>query len=365
MTTGPLSGLRVLEFEAIGPVPHAGMVLADLGADVVRLDRPGGSPLSLGASAVPNTMLRGRRRVPVDLKSPADIAAVLDLVERADVLLEGLRPGVMERLGLGPDECLARNSRLVYGRMTGWGQQGPMASAVGHDINYIGLTGVLHATGRAGTPPAPPLNMIGDFGGGSMLLIVGVLSALFERERSGRGQVVDAAMVDGTAMLAAMVMALRAQGLWTDQRQSNLLDGAAPFYDTYPCADGAFVAVGALEARFFQALLDGLGLDDIDASRQLDPTYWPLLRERIGAAFAQRTRDEWVALLAGTEACVTPVLSFGEAVTHPHLAARQTYTDVDGVTQSAAAPRFSRTPGAARHMATDSLTAAEVLADWP
>ena len=364
MPTGPLAGLRVLEFAAIGPVPHAAMILADLGADVVRLDRPGGSPLKLGIATPPDTLMRGRRRVLLDLKSPSDVAAALELVAQADVLLEGLRPGVMERLGLGPDECLARNSGLVYGRMTGWGQQGPMADAVGHDINYIGLTGVLHATGRAGSPPAPPLNVIGDLGGGSMLLIVGVLSALVERARSGLGQVVDAAMVDGTAVLAQFILALRTQGLWTDERQANMLDGGSPFYDTYACADGKFVAVGALEARFFQALIDGLELNDVDVTRQLDRAYWPLLRARLTETFARRTRDEWVALFAGTEGCVTPVLTFDEAAAHPHLAARQTYTDVDGITQAAAAPRFSRTPGAAGPVTTQTYTAAEVLAGW-
>jgi len=364
MTTGPLAGLRVIEFAAIGPVPHAAMVLADLGADVVRLERPGGSPLQFGTATGPDTLLRGRHHVLLDLKSPSDVAAALDLVAHADVLLEGLRPGVMERLGLGPDECLARNSRLVYGRMTGWGQHGPMADAVGHDINYISVTGVLHATGRAGTPPAPPLNIIGDLGGGSMLLIVGVLSALVERGRSGLGQVVDAAMVDGTAMLGQFIMAMRGQGLWTDDRQANILDGGCPFYDTYPCADGKYVAVGALEGRFFRALIDGLELSGIDVTRQLDRSYWPLLRARLTETFARRTRDEWVALLAGTEACVTPVLAFGEAVTHPHLAARQTYTEIDGITQGAAAPRFSRTPGAAGHVTTQAHTAAEILARW-
>jgi alpha-methylacyl-CoA racemase len=364
MATGPLAGLRVLEFAAIGPVPHAAMIMADLGADVVRLDRPGGSPLRFGTASAPDTLLRGRRRVLLDLKSPSDVAATLDLVEHADVLLEGLRPAVMERLGLGPDECLARNPRLVYGRMTGWGQEGPLADTVGHDINYISVTGVLHATGRADTPPAPPLNVIGDLGGGSMLLIIGVLSALYERAQSGRGQVVDAAMIDGTALLAQFVLALRGQGLWTDERQANMLDGGAPFYDTYACADGRFVAVGALEARFFQALVDGLGITDIDVTRQLDRSYWPHVRSRLHETFARLTRDEWIARLAGTEACVTPVLSFGEAMIDPHLTARQTYTVVDGITQAAAAPRFSRTPGAAGEVPAKIHTAAEVLARW-
>jgi alpha-methylacyl-CoA racemase len=359
---GPLVGLRVLEFAAIGPVPHAAMVLADLGADVVRVDRPTAHPLDPADAADP--VQRGRRRIVLDLKSPQGIADALELVAYADVLLEGLRPGVMERIGLGPQECLVRNPRLIYGRMTGWGQDGPLAGAIGHDLNYIGLTGVLHAIGRAGEPPPPPLNLIGDFGGGSMLQVVGVLAALWEAGRSGRGQVVDAAMVDGTAMLAQLILSLRGRGIWRDERASNLLDGGAPFYDTYRCSDGRFVAVAALEARFFAALLDGLGLTDIDPARQLDVAYWPQLRRALTESFAQRTRDDWSARLAGTEACVTPVLTFAEAAEHPHLAQRGTYVVADGVTQAGVAPRFSRTPGTPRPGGRGDLTVAQILAAW-
>jgi len=279
------------------------------------------------------------------------------------VLLEGLRPGVAERLGLGPDECLARNPRLVYGRVTGWGQHGPRASEAGHDINYIGLTGALHAIGRAGEPPPPPLNLIGDFGGGSMLLLLGVLAALWERSRSGRGQVIDAAMVDGTAVLTQMMFALRGMAAWTDDRASNLLDGGAPFYDTYACADGEYVAVGALEPQFFAALINGLGLDPAQVGAQHDRTGWPAMRRAFTDRFATRTRAEWAAHFAGAEACVTPVLSFAEAVADPHLEARHTYLDIDGIVQAAPAPRFSRTPPGppANALAADP---AEVLHSW-
>jgi alpha-methylacyl-CoA racemase len=361
---GPLVGLRVVEFAAIGPAPHAAMVLADLGADVVRVDRPGPPSLPQVSPESPDPVQRGRRRVLLDLKSPEGLADGLDLVAHADVLVEGLRPGVMERIGLGPEVCLDRNPRLVYARMTGWGQDGPLAPAVGHDLNYIGLTGVLHAMGRAGEPPPPPLNLVGDFGGGSMLLLVGLLAALWERDRSGRGQVVDAAMVDGTVLLAQLILSMRARGVWRDERASNLLDGGAPFYDTYPCADGRFVAVAALEARFFEALLDGLGLADIDPVKQYDVAFWPELRQRFAAAFASRTRDDWSARLAGTEACVTPVLSFTEAAAHPHLVHRGTYVVADGTTQAGTAPRFSRTPGAPRGTPQPVVTPAEILTRW-
>lgn len=361
---GPLAGLRVVEFDAIGPTPHAGMVLADLGADVVRVERPGPSALPLEPSGRPDPIQRGRRRLVLDLKSSDGLTAALELVARADVLLEGLRPGVMERIGLGPQVCLARNPGLVYARMTGWGQDGPLAGAVGHDLNYIGLTGVLHAIGRPGEPPPPPLNVVGDFGGGSMLLVVGVLAALFERGRSGQGQVVDAAMVDGTVLLAQLILSLRGQGWWRDERASNLFDGGAPFYDTYECADGRFVAVAALEPRFFAALLRGLELTGLDPARQHDVSYWPELRQRFAEAFAGRSRDDWCARLSGTDACVTPVLTFAEAPAHPHLAQRGTYVVADGVSQAGPAPRFSRTPGALRSAAPRAVTSAEILAEW-
>ncbi|WP_214105209.1 CaiB/BaiF CoA transferase family protein [Acrocarpospora catenulata] len=363
---GPLAGLRVLELAGLGPAPHAAMVLADLGADVVRVDRPRGRALELGQPGDTDAVLRGRRSIPVDLKDPEGRDLVLALAERADIMIEGLRPGVVERLGVGPEECLARNPRLIYGRITGWGQDGPFAKDVGHDINYIGLTGALHAMGRAGQAPAPPLNLVGDFGGGSMLLLVGVLAALWERSRSGRGQVVDAAMVDGTALLSQMTMALRGMGVWHDHRESNLLDGGAPFYDTYACADQRYVAVGALEPQFFSALLNGLGIDPNDLGPQHDRAGWPEMRKRFAAAFASRTREEWAARFAGTDACVTPVLTYAEAADHPHLAARATYVEVDGVVQAAPAPRFSRTPNAPPEPVDGrALTAAEVLAQWP
>jgi alpha-methylacyl-CoA racemase len=353
----------VVELAGIGPGPHAAMILADLGADVVRIDRPAGG-LRIGRADAPDPVLRGRRRVAANLKDPAGREAVLRLVERADVLLEGYRPGVTERLGVGPADCHARNPRLVYGRTTGWGQDGPLAPRAGHDINYISLTGALHAIGRAGERPVPPLNLVGDFGGGSMLLVVGVLAALWEAQRSGEGQVVDAAMVDGASLLAQMVWGLLGQRFWRDEREVNLLDGHAPFYDTYTCADGRHVAVGALEPQFYAALLAGLGIPAAELPEQYDRAGWPALRARFTEAFASRTRDEWAEVFAGTDACVTPVLAFGEVSAHPHLAARATIVERDGVAQAAPAPRFSRTgtevPGAAR----EPEDVESVLADW-
>jgi alpha-methylacyl-CoA racemase len=340
------------------------MVLADLGADVVRFDRPRAS-VAESVRIEGDLMLRNRRSVTVDLKDPPSLAAALDLVSHADVLVEGLRPGVAERLGIGPDDCRARNPRLVYGRITGWGQSGPMASDAGHDVNYIGLTGVLHAMGPADRPPSPPLNLVGDFGGGSMLLLVGVLAALVERSQSGRGQVVDAAMVDGTALLGQIVLSLRSAGMWSEQRSDNLLDGGAPFYATYACRDDRFVAVGAIEPQFFDALAKGLRLDAASASRRWDRSSWPALRADMSAAFRGRTRDEWVREFAGTDACVTPVLTFDEAAADPHLAARGTYVSVDGAVHAAPAPRFSRTPSdPIRSGGPERVTLSEVLDGW-
>jgi alpha-methylacyl-CoA racemase len=357
-----LHGLKVVELAGIGPGPHAAMILADLGADVVRVDRPGG--LRLGDESLPDPTLRGRRRVAADLKDPAGRETVLRLVERADVLLEGYRPGVTERLGVGPAECHARNPRLVYGRMTGWGQDGPMAARAGHDINYISLTGALHAIGRPGERPVPPLNLVGDFGGGSMLLVVGVLAALWEAQRSGEGQVVDAAMVDGASLLSQMFWGFLAHKIWVDEPGVNLLDGGAPFYDTYTCADGRHVAVGAIEPQFYAALLAGLGLADADLPAQHDREHWPQLKERFAAVFATRTRDEWAAAFAGTDACVTPVLAFGEVAAHPHVAARGTVVERDGIAQAAPAPRFSRTPAETPERAREPEPVESVLADW-
>jgi alpha-methylacyl-CoA racemase len=336
---GPLSGVRVVELAGIGPAPYACMLLADLGADVLRVDRP------LAAFAVPTYDVagRGRRSVAVDLKNPAAAEVVLRLVESADVLVEGLRPGVAERLGVGPEACLERNPRLVYARMTGWGQDGPLAPRVGHDINYAAITGALGAIGEPGRKPVPPLNLLADFGGGSMFLLTGILAALLERGTSGRGQVVDAAMVDGVTSLLAMTYGFRAGGGWTDERGSNLLDGGAPFYDTYACADGGYVAIGALEPQFWALVVQTLGLQDLP--EQYDREGWPELRRQLTEAFASRTRDEWAEVFEPLDACVSPVLSLSEAPSHPHLAARGSVVEVDGVAQPAPAPRFSRTPG--------------------
>jgi alpha-methylacyl-CoA racemase len=360
---GPLEGLRVVELAGLGPAPHAAMVFADLGADVLRIERPAGRGLQLGDPGKSDAVLRGRHSITVDLKDPAGKTTVLALAAQADVLIEGYRPGVAERMGVGPKPCLELNPQLIYGRITGWGQDGPMSHDVGHDINYIGLTGALNAMGRADQPPPPPLNLVGDFGGGSMLLLVGVLSALWERTRSGQGQVVDAAMVDGTATLSQMTMALRGMGAWNDHRESNLLDGGAPFYDTYECRDGRHVAVGALEPIFFSALLDGLDIDPRDLGEQGQRSNWPKMREVFRRAFAGRTRDEWATHFAGSDACVTPVLTFAEAVRHPHLAARSTYIEVDGVFQAAPSPRFSRTPAPVPTKSKGS-TALQELAVW-
>jgi alpha-methylacyl-CoA racemase len=340
------------------------MLLADLGADVVRVERPAGGLQILPPDAR-DWLLRGRRSVAADLKDPDGRDMVLRLVGKADVVIEGFRPGVAERLGFGPDDALERNPRLVYARMTGWGQDGPLAQRAGHDINYISLTGALHAFRTEGSRPTPPLNLVGDFGGGSMFLVVGILAALFERSSSGRGQVVDAAMVDGTSVLLQMVWALRGLGVWQDRPASNLLDTGSPFYDTYLCADGQYVAVGALEPQFYAQLLEGLGLGSADLPAQYDLAGWPVLRERFTEVFASRTRDDWAKHFADTDACVTPVLSFAEAAEHPHLAARGTLTEIEGVLQAAPAPRFSRTVnGTPTAPARPGADTADVLADW-
>ncbi len=337
--TGPLAGVRVVELAGIGPAPFAGMHLADLGADVVRVDRP--TPGTIVATDPQRDLLnRGKRSVTVDLKHPRGAEAVVALASRAHVLIEGLRPGVAERLGVGPDACWARNPGLVYGRMTGWGQQGPLADRAGHDLGYIAITGTLHTIGRAGGPPQVPLNLIGDFGGGALYLVVGVLAALREAERTGVGQVVDASIVDGAAHLATMIHSMHATGSWRDERGVNLLDSGAPFYDVYPAADGRFLAVGALEPQFFAELVKVLGIAD-EAPAQFDIAQWPRLREMIADAFASRTRDEWAAAFEGTDACVAPVMSLTEAPLHPHLAARGTFVERDGAIQPGPAPRFS------------------------
>jgi alpha-methylacyl-CoA racemase len=336
---GPLHGVRIVEVAGIGPGPLAGMMLADAGADIVRVERPGGNPAAIGH----DVLFRSRRSVAVDLKRDAGVEVALKLVESADALFEGYRPGVAERLGIGPEPCLARNPRLVYGRMTGWGQDGPLAHRAGHDIDYIALSGALHAIGRRGQPPTVPLNLVGDFGGGGMLLAYGMVCAILEARTSGRGQVVDAAMVDGSAALMAMVYDLHAAGLHTDERGTNLLDTGAPFYDVYETADGEHIALGPLEPPFYAELVRVLELGD-DFEPQHDRDAWPRRRRRVAEVVASRTRDEWDARLADTDVCYAPVLSLAEAPRHPHNRARGTFVEVAGVVQPAPAPRFSRTP---------------------
>jgi len=340
---GPLSGVRIVELAGIGPAPFCGMMLGDMGAEVLRIDRAG--PVDLGLNVDPkfDVLNRGKQSVAIDLKSPAGIAAALRLIARADAVIEGFRPGVMERLGLGPEDCLTRNPRLVYGRVTGWGQTGPMARIAGHDVNYIALAGVLHAIGRRGERPLPPLNLIGDFGGGGMYLAFGVVCAILRARQSGRGQVIDAAMIDGSLSLMAGIFGLRAEGAWSDERGANALDTGAPFYDVYETADGRYVAIGALEDRFYRELLKRLGLEGEGLAEQWDRAGWPRLREALAARIASRTRDEWETIFADSDACFAPVLSAEEAVAHPHHRARGTFVTLDGVTQPAPAPRFSDT----------------------
>jgi alpha-methylacyl-CoA racemase len=366
---GPLRGVRVVEIASLAPAPFGCMVLSDLGADVLRVDRTD----AVGAEAAADPLCRGRRSIGLNLKDAEGVEVLLRLVESADVLVEGFRPGVTERLGFGPDVCLRRNPRLVYGRMTGWGQEGPMASMAGHDINYIAVAGALHPVGHAGERPVPPLNLVGDFGGGGMLLALGILAALHERSTSGRGQVVDAAMVDGAALLTSFVHGMRAQGLWQDRRGENLLDSGAPFYDTYETADGEHMSVGALEPKFYAALLRGLGLEGEDLP-QHDRERWPRMRARFAEVFRRRTREEWTKIFDGTDACVAPVLTLGEAPSHPHNTARTGFVNLGGVTQPAPAPRFDRTPAEApsppvrpgahtdETLADIGLTAAEIAA---
>ncbi len=362
--SGPLSGVRVVELAGIGPGPFAAMVLADLGADIVRIDRAAvaGDP----ADPPRDILNRGRRSVAVNLKHPDGVETVLRLVEKADALVEGFRPGVTERLGLGPDSCLARNPRLVYARMTGWGQEGPYAQAAGHDINYIALSGALEAIGRTGGPPTPPLNLVGDFGGGAMFLALGVVTGIVEARSSGKGQVVDVAMVDGSALLMSMFHSFVAMGMWSWDRGTNILDSGAHMYDVYECSDGNYVSVGALEPQFYAELRRLTGLDaDPDFDAQMDRSCWPHLKERLAAVFRTKTRAEWCALMEHSDACFAPVLSMAEAPQHPHNVHRGTFTEVAGVMQAAPAPRFSRTPGAIRRppphpgQHTD-----EALADW-
>ncbi|MBT2507929.1 CoA transferase [Streptomyces sp. ISL-98] len=360
---GPLAGVRVVELAGIGPGPFAAMLLADLGADVVRVDRPGGAGLSINPAY--DLTNRNKRSVLIDLKSAEGPAQVLALVERADILVEGYRPGVAERLGVGPDACLARNPQLVYGRMTGWGQDGPLAQRAGHDIAYIALTGTLGMFGKPDEPPTVPANLVGDYAGGSLYLVVGVLAALqHARTEGGAGQVVDAAIVDGAAHLATMIHGMLAAGGWQDRRASNLLDGGCPFYGNYETSDGQYMAVGALEPQFYAEFTELLGIKD-EAPERKDFARWDELRDLITARFKTRSRDEWTAVFEGSDACVAPVLSLREAPSHPHLAARATFVDHGGITQPAPAPRFSATPGAVRRPpAQPGADTADVARDW-
>ena len=338
---GPLTGLRVVELQGIGPGPFCGMMLADMGAEIIRVDRS--AAVGSGARSA-DVLARGRKSIAVDLKNPQGVETVLKLVETADVLLEGFRPGVTERLGLGPDVCLERNPKLIYGRMTGWGQTGTMAHAAGHDINYISLSGVLHAIGEPGSRPTPPLNLVGDFGGGGMLLAFGIVAALYERGVSGKGQVIDAAMTDGSALLMNSIFGLMGQGVWNQNRGSNLLDGGAHFYGTYETKDGRFVSIGSIEPQFYALLLEKTGLDqDPDLAQQMSRNDWPKLREKLAAVLATKTRDEWDEIMLGTDICYAPILNFDEAVAHPHNQARNTFVASADIVQAAPAPRFSRT----------------------
>ena len=361
---GPLSGVKVIEIAGIGPGPFAAMLLSDMGAEVVRVER------TQVATGVPDgvnkeVIYRGRRSVAVDLKSPDGVETVLRMVEQADALLEGFRPGVTERLGIGPDDCFARNPKLVYGRMTGWGQDGPYAQAAGHDINYIAMAGALAHFGRFGAKPTPPLNLVGDFGGGGMFLAFGVVCALLETTRSGEGQVVDAAMIDGSATLMTMMWGLRALGAWSDEMGVNVLDTGAPFYEVYETADGGFISLGSLEPQFYAELLSRTGMDKEDLPAQMDRDGWPRLRERFTALFMTKTRDEWCEILEHTDVCFAPVLPMPEAAAHPHMQHRNVIVEEHGVPQPATAPRFSRTPGEIQGPAAwPGQHTDEVLADW-
>lgn len=358
--TGPLRGVRVIEFAGIGPGPFASMLLSDMGADVVSIARPG-----QGKRDVRDFVNRGRRVIELDLKNPADIAKALDLIGAADVLIEGFRPQVMERLGLGPDVVLKRNPKLVYGRMTGWGQEGPLAQAAGHDINYIAITGALDSFRAANGETVSPLNLVGDYGGGALYLVVGVLAAVIEARASGKGQVVDAAMCDGVSSMLTMFHSMKATGRWTDQPRTNLLDGGAPFYRTYECKDGGFMAIGALEPQFYAELRQLAGLSEDCYDRQMDKAGWPNLHEKMTALFKTKTRDEWSALLEGSDACAAAVRGLFDAPNHPHLAARKTFVNVDGHVQPAPAPRFSRTPSSIQGSpAVPPVDAADILSQW-
>ena len=359
--SGPLTGIRVVEMAGIGPGPFTAMMLSDMGAEVIRLDRLS----QAGAGHRANVLNRGRRSLALDLKNPKGVETALRLIDQADVLLEGFRPGVMERLGLGPDVCLQRNPGLVYGRMTGWGQTGPLAQAAGHDINYISIGGALGAMGYADRPPAPPLNLVGDFGGGAMYLLAGILAALVERASSGEGQVIDAAMTDGTASLLSPFYGLMAMNMWTTDRFSNRLDGGAFYYGSYECSDGKYISIGSLEPQFYALLLEKCNITDPSFKEQLDEDAWPEKRDKLAELFKTKTQQQWCELMEGTDVCFAPVLNLKEAPGHPHNVARETFVEVDGVTQPAPAPRFSRTPGAIQCSAAMAGEHSEqILSDW-
>jgi len=363
--SGPLEGVRIIELAGLGPAPFAGMMLADAGADILRVDRSDKATYPPMEGAHVDLMNRGRRSVAVDLKHPGGVELVLRLVEGADALIEGFRPGVVERLGIGPEACLARNPGLVFGRMTGWGQDGPLASTAGHDIDYISVAGALEPIGRAGERPVPPLNLVGDFGGGGMMLAFGVVAAVLSARQTGKGQVVDAAMVDGAASLMAMTFTLRSAGVWHDERGTNMLDTGAHFYEVYETADGGYFSVGAIEPQFYAELLERLGLADEELPGQMERDQWPAMKERLAAIFAGRTRAEWEAVFEGSDACASPVLSLAEAPAHPHNVHRGTFTEVAGVVQPSPAPRFGGTPGAIRRPPPNpGQHGDEALADW-
>jgi len=362
---GALSGYRVIELAGIGPAPMCAMMLSDMGAEVLRIDRTADAGLGIAMETKYNLLNRGRRSVAFDLKRPEAAEALLRLVERADALIEGFRPGVMERLGIGPDQCLARNPRLVYGRMTGWGQEGPLAHAAGHDINYIALAGALHSIGRAGETPVPPLNLVGDFGGGALYLALGIVTGLLEAQKSGKGQVVDTAMVDGVASLMTAIYGMRGAGVFTDNRGENMLDTGAHFYDAYETSDGKYICIGSIEAKFYEELLRLSGLKGEELPRQLDRKSWPAMKERIAKLFRTKTRDEWCRIMEGSDVCFAPVLSMEEAPRHPHNRQRATFVEENGVIQPAPAPRFSRTPSAIqRPPARPGEHTEEALRDW-
>ena len=361
---GPLSGIKIIEMAGLGPAPFAAMLLSDMGAEIIRIQAKNSKPAIPILNTKFDVLARGRRSMAIDLKKPASVDALLQMLEKADCLLEGFRPGVMERLGLGPDICLKQNPKLVYGRMTGWGQSGPLADRAGHDINYIALSGVLNAIGRKDTPPAIPLNLIGDFGGGQMMAF-GIVCAILEAKTSGKGQVVDVAMTDSTALMASMLYGFKAAGMWSNERYANLLDGAAHFYDTYECSDGKFMAVGAIEPQFYRQLLEVLEISDEDFKNQNDPAMWGELKERMKAIFLTKPRDTWAEMFEGVDACVSPVLDWDEAIAHPHNQARETFTEIAGVVQPSPTPKFSRsTPDTPTPPSAKDENTLEILADW-